>query len=105
MGATRINCPLADSLFGDEFKMITLAKTGFNKTRFSVFKWSKRAPTSLLVPGHDPPVDITRYVECSRNPGPNSLATNSNLDVTPNVDFHVKVQLIPIFSFSFNEVY
>ena len=75
--------------------MITLAKTGFNKTRFSVLKWSKRAPTSLLVPGHDPPVDMSRYVEGSRNPGPNSLATNSNLDVTPNVNFHVKVRVIP----------
>ena len=54
-----------------------MAKNGFHKTQFSISKWSKHGQTSLLVPGHDSPVDITIYMDISRNPGPNNLATSS----------------------------
>ena len=57
---------------------ITLAKNGFHKTQFSISKWSKHGQTSLLIRGHDPPVDITIHMDISQNPGPNSLATSSS---------------------------
>ena len=66
-----------------------MAKTRFNKTHLSVLKRRKRGQTSLLIPGHGPPVDITIYVDISRNPGPNSLATNSNPKVASNVNLQV----------------
>lgn len=82
-------CNISHSLFGGKFKTITMAKTGFNKMHLSISKWSKRGQTSLLIPGHGPPVDITIYVDISRNPGPNSLATNSNPNVTSDVNLQV----------------
>ena len=56
---------------------------------YSVSKWSKHDQTSPLVPGHNPAVDITIYLDVSRNPGPNSLAMNSNPNVTLIVNLHV----------------
>ena len=59
---------------GRKFK-INLTKTGFKKTSYSVSKWSKHGQTSLVV-GHEPPVDITIFVDVSGNPGPVSSVSN-----------------------------
>ena len=53
-----------------------MAKSGFKTTSYSVSKWSKHGQTSLVVAGHDPPVDITIFVDVSRNPGPVSSVSN-----------------------------
>ena len=38
-----------------------LLSVGFARSRFPVSKSSKHGLTSLLIPGHDPPVDITIF--------------------------------------------
>ena len=35
--------------------------------------WSKHGSTTLLIPGHDPPSDITIFMDISKNPGPDQL--------------------------------
>ena len=47
-----------------------LARSGFTGCKTAITKWSKHGIINLLIPGHDPPVDITIYVDICRNPGP-----------------------------------
>lgn len=47
-----------------------LTSFGFAKTKFPATKSGKHGTTSLVVPGHDPPVDITIFLDVSINPGP-----------------------------------
>ena len=86
---------------GEKFK-ITLAKSRFKKTSCSVSKWSKHGLTSLVVAGHDPPVDITISVDVSLNPGPVSLVSNlllqdaasaSNLHVRSTITIYTRSEL------------
>ena len=55
---------------------ITLTKYGFFRTPRSISNWTKHGQTSLLIAGHDPPVDITIYMDVSLNPGPDSVVSN-----------------------------
>ena len=86
---------------GGKFK-INLAKSGFKKTSYSVSKWSKHGQMSLVVAGHDPPVDITIFVDLSRNPGPDSSVSNlllqdaasaSNLRVCSTITIYTRSEL------------
>ena len=45
---------------------------GFCCTKFSLARWSKHGSTCLVITGHDPPLDITVWMDISRNPGPSS---------------------------------
>ena len=61
-----------------------LSSRGFCRTRVSLSKWTKHGYLSLLIPGHDPPLDLTVYKDVLKNPGPESfenvlLRRNSNL--------------------------
>jgi hypothetical protein len=56
-----------------------LARRGFIGCRTAITKWSKHGIISLLIPGHDPPVDITIYVDICRNPGPVHSGLESNI--------------------------
>ena len=47
-----------------------LLSVGFARSRFPVSKSSKHGLTSLLIPGHDPPVDITIFIDVPKNTGP-----------------------------------
>lgn len=78
---------------------INLAKNGFKN---SVSKWSKHGHMSLVVAGHDPPVDITIFVDVSRNPGPVSSVLNlllqdaasvSNLHVGSTITIYTRSEL------------
>ena len=33
-------------------------------------KWSKHGPISLVIPSHDPPLEITIFMDIAKNPGP-----------------------------------
>ena len=63
---------------------VSLAKHGFRGSRVGFSKWSKHGQTTLLVAGHDPPIDITIYSDVPTNPGPQfgnsieSFLTNSD---------------------------
>ena len=47
-----------------------LLSVGFARSKFPVSKSSKHGLTSQLIPGHDPPVDITIFIDVPKNPGP-----------------------------------
>ena len=51
---------------------VCLAKNGFLSTRFSLSKWTKHGYTALAIAGHDPPTNITIYMDVSVNLGPTS---------------------------------
>ena len=40
-------------------------------------RWTKRGLTTLAVPGHDPPLDITIYFDVESEPGPGDIMTES----------------------------
>ena len=61
----------AMSDLGELFKS-TLTKSGYFKIKRPVLKWTKHGQTSLLIPGHDPPLDITIYLDIAINPGPDA---------------------------------
>ncbi|CAB3999425.1 Hypothetical predicted protein, partial [Paramuricea clavata] len=50
-----------------------------DSVRTGIIKWSKHGIINLLTPGHDPPVDITIYVDICRNPGPVHSGLESNI--------------------------
>ena len=47
-----------------------LTPSGFSASKFPAIKWTRRGQTTLLIPGHDPPTDITIYMDVLPNPGP-----------------------------------
>ena len=49
---------------------VILSRSGFGRTRVALTRWTKRGLTTLLVPGHDPPLDITVYTDAESEPGP-----------------------------------
>ena len=53
--------------------------TGFYPTKIAL---SKHGQTCLLIPGHDPPVDITIYMDISVNPGPGNINSNAKKNHT-----------------------
>ena len=55
---------------------IRARRVGFHRTKLSLTKWTRRGQTSLVVAGHDPPLDITIFMDISPNPGPMDLAMN-----------------------------
>ena len=63
--------------FGGKFKL-WLIRNGFHFSRIPVGKWTKHGFIALVIPGHDPPTDITIYLDIAVNPGPNNTNTSSN---------------------------
>ena len=49
---------------------LELSLHGFHKSRLPRCSWTIHGYTCLLVPGHDPPQDITIFMDVSVNPGP-----------------------------------
>lgn len=47
-----------------------VCSAGFCRTKFALVKWTKRGQTSMVIPGHDPPLDITVFMDILKNPGP-----------------------------------
>lgn len=50
----------------------TLTKCGYFKSKRAVSSWTKHRQTSLLIPGHDPPLYMTIYLDIAINPGPDA---------------------------------
>ena len=51
---------------------LLLTPNGHHKLRVAAINWGKRRNTTLAVPGHDPPVEITIFMDVEINPGPDS---------------------------------
>lgn len=49
---------------------VILSWSGFGRTRVALTRWTKRGLTTLLVPGHDPPLDITVNTDADSEPKP-----------------------------------
>ena len=65
-------------LFGPRATKLNLTTSaGFNKTKSALNKPSKRGFTSLAIPGHDPPIDLTIFVDIAVNPGPSPTLVSS----------------------------
>ena len=43
---------------------------GFNRTSTPITRWTKHGQTTLAIPSHDPPIEITVFMDISINPGP-----------------------------------
>ena len=54
-------------LLAGKFK---LSKLGFYRSSSAVVRWTRRGQTSLYIPGHNPPTDITIFMDIAKNPGP-----------------------------------
>ena len=51
---------------------------GFHRANWiPLVSWAKHGCTSLLIPGHDPPLNITIFGDISINPGPETLIQNN----------------------------
>ena len=67
---------------------IRLCNIGFYSSKVALLKWSKRGQTSLVIPGHDPPLDITVFMDSSVNPGPNGLNCIDNGELHVHGELH-----------------
>ena len=52
--------------------------TGFHRTGRAICVWRKHGFVSLSIPGHDPPIEITMYMDVATNPGPSSSLHQRN---------------------------
>ena len=50
----------------------TMIKGSYFNLKYAFSKWTNHGQTSLLIPGHDPLLDITIYSDISINPGPDA---------------------------------
>jgi len=80
---------ISDILLGLTFRpfiavTVKLSSTGFFKSTFSQVKCTKHGFTSLLIAGHDPPSDITIFMDIQPNPGPSSVISTNNEQLTTN---------------------
>ena len=85
------------------FFKFTLTKSSFFNLKWAVSKWTQHGQTSLLIPGHDPPLDITIYLDIASNPGPdgshelllrNRTRVNLHRDLSPKT--YIRDQLFKI---------
>ena len=75
-----------------------------SRPRSSVALWSKRGLTTLLLPRHDPPSDITIFIDINPNPGPSSVQDNLNPSRSAETHLHVTSQGEQILSYSRREL-
>ena len=54
------------------------SSTGFHRTGRAICVWRKHGFVSLSIPGHDPPIEITMYMDVATNPGPSSSLHQRN---------------------------
>ena len=59
--------------------LIRLCTLGFCPTRKPLTKWSKHGQTCFVIPGHDPPLDITVFMDVLTNNG--ALTNNQKLRI------------------------
>ena len=59
---------------------LQLTSRGYHKLPVAAIQWGKRGNTTLTVPAHDPPFEITIFNDIALNPGP---ATNAEDRVQP----------------------
>ena len=71
---------------------------GFHRAKVPLVSWTKHGCTSLLIPGHDPPLNITIFGDISINPGPEALLQNSlkrrNGNLPNILDLHTNSRVI-----------
>lgn len=59
-------------------RRLILVTRGYYRSNFPRCLWSSCGYTSLLVPGHDPPKDLTVFMDVALNPGPSSSGNSVN---------------------------
>ena len=69
-----------------------------------VSRWSKHGLTSLHIPGHDPPLDITVFMDVSPNPGPGIL-TNRTCSSRSCTDLHMTSCQDSTITYSRNQLF
>jgi len=58
--------------------------------RLPLRKWGKHGPISLVIPGHDPPLEITIFMDIAKNPGPVlKLSTHRSCEDRSAPDLHI----------------
>ena len=57
---------------------LQLTSTGYHKLLVAAIQWGKSGNTTLAIPGHDPPFEITIFNDVALNPGPVTSLLNGN---------------------------
>ena len=58
--------------------------SGLHRSRTAKIKYTKHGNVTLLIPGHDPPLDITVFMDIAVNPGPCDSTVNLNFGGNSN---------------------
>ena len=70
----------------------------FHRAKIPLVSWTKHGCSSLLIPGHDPPLNITIFGDISINPGPKTLIQNNlkrrNENLRNILDLHINTRVI-----------
>ena len=69
----------------------SLTPNGHHKLRVAAINWRKRGNTTLTVPGHDPPAEITIFIDVEINPGPD--LSQYDYGERSNVEYHLMADL------------
>ena len=70
---------------------LLLTPNGHHRLRDAAINWGKRGNPTLAVFGHDPPVEITIFIDVEINPGPDS--SQYDYGQRCNVEYHLMADL------------
>ena len=70
---------------------LLLTTIGHHKLGVAAINWRKRGNTTLAVPGHGLPVEITIFIDVEINPGPDS--SQYDYGERSNVEYHLLADL------------
>ena len=77
-------------------RMYLKTKAGFHPARTPKTKSNKRGCLSLVIPGHDPPLDITIFLDVTKNPGP-SVPPLCNIQIQESFNYAKFIIYIILF--------
>ena len=69
-------------------RLLLLHVGGFRHSRWPISKVSKHGVVPLVIQGHDPPTDITIFLDVAKNPGPTLIGSSCSLDHKWSPSFH-----------------
>ena len=92
------SCSEANQGFLDLFvqqmvRRVNLTRRYRNST-LPLCKWTKHGRIALVIPGHEPPLDITIFMDIAKNPGPIAKAskTHSSCEDRSAINLHIVPQ-------------
>ena len=94
---SEVNEGILDLFVQHVVRRVDLSRRYRNSTSLPLRKWAKHGQISLVIPGHDPPQEITIFMDIAKNPGPIiKLSTHISCEERSALNLHVLPQQLTL---------